>query len=157
MSDSALDDLRFLEKRFRGVLDLVPKLEKITSLENYLLELEKRRASLVEKVEAEEDSLDALVLSKDTVNKEIAQTLADAKDAAKVLIASAKSEAHDVIFSANEEASKIVQAAKDAAQAADQKLLEKKAQIGALDVDIAKKQDAADYLKSELARLKSKL
>lgn len=157
MSDSALDDLRFLEKRFRGVLDLIPKFEKITSLENYLVELEKRKGNIQSEVHEEELVLDSLKTDKDLAKKEAAKIIVVAKEEVSRVVSIAKTEAHGILVSANEEASKIIQTAEKAAEVLNQSITEKKNAIGALDVEISKKQDAVDYLKSELSRLKSKL
>ena len=153
---SALDDLRFLEKRFRGILDLIPTLEKVSSLEGQ----EKELSLAVDKlksdyVSAKEDlakasdgitaaTLQAQAIVQNAIDQSEA-ILDNAAEEDKEIISLAKSEAASIIADAKSEADKIV--AKEASKAS---------LLAELDKKIAEQTDKLSALNAELSKIKAK-
>ena len=75
---SASDDLLFLANRLKGVIDLIPTLQKVESLDNHKYELEKSVeqltvsvSSLKDQITKQEEELVQLVHDEDFLKKEI--------------------------------------------------------------------------------------
>lgn len=153
---AAVTDLLWLQKRFEGILALLPKLEEVSSLESYAAEL-KSSIKGYEKEQAE------AAAAKSAAQKEAAAAQTAAADA----IALATEKAEQIISNAKEEAEKARQAARESAaneviELQNQKLQKQKevatlhAKVTTLAAEIEAQQKAYDDLVSMINDLKAK-
>lgn len=154
---SALDDLRFLEKRFRGILELIPQLEDVSSLDSQIKEF----TVSVEKLKFDYASAkEDLIKAKDAVSysaSEAKTIVQNAVDQSEAIIDNAKDEAKAITNAAKDEASDLVAVANAQVQNILSEKTSKEKSLAALDVSIKEKQDIYNDLTSKLAALKSKL
>jgi chromosome segregation ATPase len=100
---TAITDLLWLQNRFKGILELLPKLEEVNTLENYSAEL---KAS-VKTLEADNAALSA-------EKKNLQAALSKAKADADLALSKAKLDADAVVAAANAAASAAREEAREA-------------------------------------------
>lgn len=154
---SAIDDLRFLEKRFRGILELLPTLEGVSSVENHLKELLAKKDYLIKEVSKSQAEVDAVVVA---AQKDLEAKIAGIKAAeseAKAIVQQAKTAAEGIIANADVKAAEVI---KVASTKADELLAEQKAQkdvLSNLNSLVSEKQAIYNELTGKLSALKAKL
>jgi cell division septum initiation protein DivIVA len=108
----AINDLVFLERRFKGLIEAIPHLQKIESLEGYVKELETTvkthqdsLLSLQALRAAAEESLKGLEMAQEKRKVELAAWVAEetqkAQEASKALLEAAEKEASDILQKAS--------------------------------------------------------
>lgn len=119
----AINDLSFLERRFKGLIDAIPALQKIDSLEGHAKELEEaikgHQASILSlqaQRDAAEGALKELTEAQDKRKEDFATWVAEethkAQEAAKVIIDEASVKAADILNMARSEADAIAKETK---------------------------------------------
>lgn len=103
---SAAEDLLWLQNRFRSLLELVPKLQAISSLESYEAELQASVASGKANLEELSKLLAASKEVLDRESKKAETVVKDAQDEAAALIHEAKMQAEELRVQAKDDLSK---------------------------------------------------
>lgn len=156
MNDKLLEDIRWFGKRFSGIIEALPYLEKVVSLESHLKELIAAKA----KAAAEHLNIQAEI----TRAKAIVE---DTKTTATVIVESAKLTAKEIIAKAKDTSATVLQDGKDNAAAvlsdavAQQTAIgaevnRKKAESAKLDADIVAKTAEHVSIQEDIYKLRSK-
>ena len=143
---TAITDLQFLANRFRGLLDLIPKLEGIKSLEDYSSEL----VANVSKLEKSQDEAKAALLD---AKKEVQA----ARDAVADILTNASDKAKQIEDDAKVQAAKIIEDARLSGAETIQELANQKAfktaELANLNKTIAEVQAQVDTATSQYEAL----
>lgn len=154
---SAIDDLRYIAKRFQGVLELVPTLEGIDSVENHLKELRVKKDQLVKEVANEAEKLKAAKDFTEDAGQEGITLVAAAKAKASDILANAEAKAEATLNDAIDSANKTVQEAEVKAFEVREDIKMQEKALAILGTMVSEKQALYDELTGKFADLKSKL
>lgn len=154
---SAIDDLRFLENRFRGILELLPTLEGVASVENHLKELRAKKDWLVKEVSKSQAEVDAVVASaqKDLETKVASIKAAEAE--AKSIVDKAKAQADVIIAKAVKDADSVKKEASEEVANFNTLIDTKTKEVSLLGDEVSKKTAEYTEITAKLAALKAKL
>jgi chromosome segregation ATPase len=103
---AAVSDLLWLQKRLSGLFDLIPKLQEVDSLENYLNELGRVLTNKEKELSELEKKADLAIKEVDHASKLVQAAETNAKVNADLILAKAQADASALAAEAREELSK---------------------------------------------------
>lgn len=153
----AINDLVWLEKKFSGLMAIVPQLRELANLESVLLTLQsqkdilsKEAAELVEEVAAAKDAIKDQKKDQEALLRKYDKATADA-------VAAADQKAQSIIAEATSEASRKALAAEKEVERLSKEAVEAKKKLESLVAETAEKQKVLDDLNNKLQKLKESL
>lgn len=153
----AIQDLLWVQKRFKNLFEAIPELEKLSSLENTIQE----RTAVIDKLDTEtatkKDLLASLEAGIETVEVKSQQILDNASVAAQKAIEDAKAEAKAVLKEADEKSSRKVSKAQEAVSTLEQTIVDKQSVLDGLLGEISKAEAQHTAVLKAIQDLKSKL
>ena len=154
---TAIEDLQFLQKRFAGILELLPTLEGISSVENHLKELRAKRDWMVKEVEKEDSALNQAKTETlrvlETANAEASAVKADAK----AVLDKAKAQADTIVAKATADAEGVAAKSKAEVEGFDILIKAKTEEYKLLSAEADRLVDKLSQLSAQLTALKARL
>lgn len=117
--EDAINDLFFLERRFKGLMEVIPELQKYSSLATAIAERKDQLKKADELLAATKTDIAAAKAEVSSIKEKILSDEADAASKAKAFQEQVQQEARETIASAKAQAESIVIEAKKKAQEID--------------------------------------
>lgn len=156
MTEQAVTDLRYLGQRLKGILEIVPLLEKLDSLTDHVSQMEEVLQKQKAEYATRKAAFDALDKDEAAFEKKSDEVLKKAKDQAAGIIQKASTDYEAMIKEAKEEVSDIFETATKVARQKDDEVKVLLARKDILVNEIDKYSKQLSELKTELENLKKR-
>ena len=154
--EQAISDIQWFAKRAKGVIDILPKLEEISSLENNIKELKNQKEQSQKEIkELDEHKNKASDFIKEVI-QETDNVRSVAATEAKAIVEKAKGEAQLIVGKAQVEAQKLNDQQMSYLNSTDKQINEKKLELDNLNSKVDFSRETLSNLEKEIDGLKKK-